>query len=53
MFLWTEFNNKFARVKNCVMPSATAIATNKKEVLTNPHMRTYAAYEDIIVTMLF
>ena len=42
VFTWTEFNNRFARVNNCVKTSATAIATKKKEVLTSAHMRTYA-----------
>jgi len=49
IFLWIEFNNKLAHVKNCAKPSATAIATKKKEVLTNPHMRANAV--DLIVSM--
>ena len=34
-------NNKFDRVKNSVMPSATTIVTKENEALTNPHIRTY------------
>ena len=32
------FYNKFDRVKNCTIPSATATATKKKDVLTSPHV---------------
>ena len=36
-----EFNTKFDRFKNCPM-HWTTIAKRKEEILTSPHMRSYA-----------
>ena len=47
IFLWIEFNKSnspASKIYWAAIPSATTIATKRKEVLTSPHMRTRAVW---------